>query len=81
MIKRLLGAFAALVVLFFTHIGAAYLGQTLGIEKGIDMYHSQCYTIGGIVLDRATGTAVVCQPLTQLPEPELKNFLDKGTKV
>lgn len=46
------------------------------IKQGLDMYHNQCYNVGGYVIND-TGTVVMCKPLTQIPKQEL----DKLPKV
>lgn len=78
--KRLLGALAALLALLGTTVLGYWTGKEDGIAEGVDKYHNLCYNVGGYAVDQNNGTVVMCQPLTQLPEPELKNFLDKGTK-
>lgn len=74
--QRLLGAFAALLALLGTTALGYWTGKENGIAEGIDSYHKICYNVGGYVVDQGDGSIVACQPLTQLSEPELKNFLD-----
>jgi hypothetical protein len=81
MIKRLLGALAALLAISLLSVYTHHRAFEYGKEQGIDNYHDLCYNVGGYVVDQNDGTVVMCQPMTQLPEAELKNFLDKGTKV
>ena len=40
------------------------------IKQGLDMYHNQCYNVGGYVINE-DGTVVMCKPLTQIPKQEL----------
>lgn len=75
MFKRLLGAFLALLALS-GGIGANYFSYKAGVQKGVDTYHLMCYTYGGFIVDERTGTVVACGPMTEIPEPERKKFLD-----
>jgi hypothetical protein len=73
--RTLVGAIAALLALSATHGGIAYMAHDLGETKGLDNYHNQCYNFGpGLVINEETGTAVMCGPLTTVPQEERKNF-------
>lgn len=72
--KRLVGAFAALVTLCIVDWFLYQYAVDVGIKRGIDSYHQMCYTIGGIVVDEQ-GHVVVCRGLGQMPEAEVKKFL------
>lgn len=64
-------------------VGAWFGGVSYGAHKGVDMYHQQCYTIGGIIIDESNGTVVKCGPLGNIPKQELPKYkvLDKLLKV
>jgi len=81
MFKRLLGPFLALLALLAMLGYSHYLVHQAGIQKGVDTYHDLCYHNGGYIVDEKKGTVVVCKGLTQLPEQELQNFLDKPSKM
>ena len=65
------------------HAGAWFAGTEYGKRKGVDMYHQQCYNIGGIIIDEEHGTVVKCAPLTSIPREEIERYkvLDKMLKM
>jgi hypothetical protein len=72
-----------LTVLGLTILGITFhTAWTMGVQKGVDMYHQQCYT-GGLIVDEKDGTVVKCGPLGVVPKEELNKYkvLDKMLKV
>jgi len=55
-------------------VGAWFGGLEYGKRKGVDMYHQQCYTIGGIIMDESNGTVVKCAPLGSVPKEEIERY-------
>ena len=50
-------------------------GLKEGTKQGVDMYHKLCYTGEPPTLVFADdGTVVLCGPLTQIPEEEVKKI-------
>ena len=54
-------------------VGARYQGLSQGHLEGIRAYHSQCFEIGGYIIDEQ-GQVVVCKGQGNIPKEELKNF-------
>ena len=56
-----------------------HAGHEKGVIEGIDAYHQICYD--GYpptqIMDNNTGTVVICAPLVQVPQEELKNINPK----
>lgn len=75
-IKRLLGGILALLALSVSLWSTYHYSYKAGVQKGVDAYHMMCYTYGGFIVDERTGTVVACSPMTEIPEPERKKFLD-----
>lgn len=76
MIKRLLGAFLALVALSLTGKGLWVYGNEAGYARGLTDYHNMCYHGGMVVIEEKV---VICAPLTSLPKNEVP--LDKGRET
>ncbi len=72
MIKKIILGLA--VVLLPTLIGVA--SYRAGVAEGIDKYHSQCFNMGGYIIDD-TGRVVQCAPLTIIPRQELPALRDQ----
>jgi hypothetical protein len=54
-----------------------------GLKRGIQMYHTACYEVGGILIDKNL-TVVKCQGLIALPKDEeeiIQKDLDKDKKI
>ncbi len=47
-------------------------------EEALDMYHQQCFQIGGYVINNQ-GEVVMCQALTTIPKQELEKY--EGTTL
>lgn len=66
------------LVLFSNFISWKY-GNTQGIKEGfsngVDMYHQICYTgVPPTLMFGDDGTVVLCGPLTEVPQEEIKRF-------
>jgi hypothetical protein len=70
MIKSLI--VSVLVVCMFGY-GLTKL-YSAGVTAGLRGYHSQCYTIGGIIINEEDGTVVQCAPLSVVPKEELRGL-------
>ena len=70
--KLVLWAFTALLALFlglgYYAVDQSYKAGTL---NGINLYHQQCFQVGGYIWNEA-GQVVVCKGLTTIPEKELE---------
>ena len=51
-------------------------GKTQGIIAGVDAVIAMCYNVGGMIVTEE-GHAIVCGPLTQVPQEELDKFSKK----
>ena len=71
--KLVLWAFAALLAVC---LGVGYITTTKAYEagtiNGINLYHQQCYNIGGYIWNKE-GQIVVCKGLSTIPEQEMEN--------
>lgn len=71
--KLVLGAFAAFLAVC---LGVGYITTTKAYEagtiNGINLYHQQCYNIGGYIWNKE-GQIVVCKGLSTIPEQEMEN--------
>jgi hypothetical protein len=56
--------------------GTVQQAYDMGQNKGISLYHGQCYNIGGIIIDEQ-GRAIGCKPIGLLNNPTKKE-LDKN---
>lgn len=59
-------------------------GKKQGVMEGLDLYHKYCYNTGGVVVNPQDFTVIMCSPLGQLPEEEVKKFqkpVDKQAKI
>ena len=54
-------------------VGARYQGLSQGRLEGIRAYHSQCFEVGGYIIDEQ-GQVVACKGQGNIPKEELKNF-------
>ena len=71
MVKTALVAILAVALWVGSLLGAF----KLGMDTGLDSYHEMCYTSGpGFVIDEDDGTAVLCGPMTKIPEEELNKY-------
>lgn len=52
---------------------AYYWGHKNGVLEGIRAYHSQCFEVGGYIIDEQ-GQVVACKGQGNIPKEELKNF-------
>lgn len=78
--KAVLGAFAALLAVC---LGVGYITTTkaykAGTINGINLYHQQCYNIGGYIWNKE-GQIVVCKGLSTIPEQEMENQRKKDAQ-
>lgn len=58
-------------------VGGNMYGKHSGATAAVDSYHSMCYNNGGLVIDEQ-GRAVVCGPLTQIPQQEIAPWKERG---
>ena len=70
MIKEIIGS--VIVVLAF--VATNIFSFRTGVDAGVDNYHKQCYTAGGLIIDEENGTVVRCAPLVVLPKEERPMF-------
>lgn len=74
---KLLGAFLALVGVSVVSAVLMVAFYQHGIQKGIDMYHNQCYNFKeGFVV--RNNQVVKCEALTTIPDSEMKKFNEGG---
>jgi len=69
MIKKIIAGIVALTIFIASNV----YSFKVGTGNGVDMYHQQCYNVGGYIIDEL-GQVVQCAPLTQIPEVERPNF-------
>ena len=63
-----------LVLAFSMLVYGLYRMHSAGVTAGLRSYHSQCYTVGGIIINEEDGTVVKCAPLVVLPQEERPMF-------
>ena len=70
--KAVIWAFTALLALF---LGLGYWTNQKSYEagtlNGINLYHQQCFNVGGYIWNKE-GQVVVCKGLTTIPNEELE---------
>jgi hypothetical protein len=71
--KAVIWAFTGLVALF---IGVGYWSNKQSYEagtlNGINLYHQQCFNVGGYIWNKE-GQVVVCKGITTIPHEEMEN--------
>lgn len=78
--KLVLGAFAALLaVCFWVGYITTTKAYAAGILNGINLYHQQCYQVGGYIWNKE-GQVVVCKGLSTIPEQEMENQRKKDAQ-
>ena len=65
MIKYLI----TVVIVSFSLIVTWMWGRDVGQKEGLDMYHNQCFDVGGYVINN-TGKVVKCGPIVVIPKEE-----------
>lgn len=67
----------AAVLVALCWLGSNYIvysySKNAGMLEGIRAYHSQCFEVGGYIIDEQ-GQVVACKGQGNIPKEELKNF-------